>query len=889
LKQASALVNQSHRTFAPYWSNEDALTTIFIRNIDIRQGVSARLSLILKHRTVTLPQTYIDSLQTISIDLAQALIGIGERPGQSGGAYLEFEAESDSALVAYAQVLNADKGLIFNFPFLSGRTPAMPGGPTYPGPLEAVAWYLNKKTDAFVALQNTTDKPATTTVTMFVSGRAISLGQRQLRPLEVTTIKLPSPYGPGPEDGPRSTGVRVEYKGEPGAVEAEGWVVNEETGFSAAITFHKKAGDCHCPDGARHLYGTGIAIGEGAMMGMVPGATFSPYLATRNRSSARITVNPVFSYQVGEQVERVTLPPLSLSPQDSALLDLRQYQLDGLIPAAVNDGSIDLRYEGEAGALIAELASVDQGGSFVSPVPLTCNGQRLAEMAFWRTDGDWHGSVSLLNVAAEQMRVEVKIIYPGGVYEIEKTIAPGATAMVSVNDLQQSQEPDGEGRTIPPDVTSGGVSIRSTNQVGGLVMNAMLVNPVTKTCEECGFYGYVRRCVLTDDNSSFATIKYTIHRQVDEDFAMYIVVTWSTGIQDVVDAEITRNTNPSVATKTGPTTLTSISPGTTSLTGRTFFEFPLDRLCTIYGKLDTSGDLKVIQIKIRRGGNDITNQTSDVIVGQQISLTTEVLPTGTSSSNLAWIIPGNSIENYVVTYTNPTSLTSAAVTQLTNFTSATINFYWVNGADERRVTYSARVGEKTFSVQALFNVKRPTAQITISTGTAQITSSWPPGLGLYLGVPTQVGIAFSSNVTIPSGFTGQTQWVQIWNKFRRVRASDGFWYRSSGSGLDSSYPYSSAAWANDSPGVAFDTHLGVIINESYDMYLMFQPTGLSEPTIWVPLNVVHWSWAGDASFNGSSWVLNSSSNPSNPQAVSTTTHPTWTQNSANILFTREQP
>ena len=327
--------------------------------------------------------------------------------------------------------------------------------------------------------------------------------------------------------------------------------------------------------------------------------------------------------------------------------------------------------------------------------------------------------------------------------------------------------------------------------------------------------------------------------------------------------------------------MTSLSPGTTSLTGRTSFDFPLDRLCTINGKLETQGDLKVIQIKIKRGGNDITNQTSDVIVGQQISLVAEVLPTGTSSSNLSWTIQGNFVENYVA------SATSAAVPQLTNFSLATISFYWVNGADDRRVKHSAKVGEKTFIVEAIFNVKQPTAQITVSSnGTIQFTTLWERGLGLYFGIPTQPGMAFSSNVTIPSGFAGQTQWVQIWNKFRRVRAANG-WFRSSGSGLDSVYPYSAAASTNDSPGIEFESNLEVVINESFDMYLMFQPTGLSEPTIWVPLSVVHWSWVGDATFNGASWVMNNSSKPSNPQAVSTTTHPTWTLNAANIPFNPE--
>jgi hypothetical protein len=285
-------------------------------------------------------------------------------------------------------------------------------------------------------------------------------------------------------------------------------------------------------------------------------------------------------------------------------------------------------------------------------------------------------------------------------------------------------------------------------------------------------------------------------------------------------------------------------------------------------------------VRIKMGNTDITNTTRNVIVGQKISLIAEVQPSGQQISNPQWTVPGTAIANYVA------SITKGEVTALSNPTSSTIDFYWVDGGDGRQVQYSVTINGQPFSGKATFNVKRPTAQITTSTGTIQISAAWPSGNGLWYGVPNQVGISFSANVTIPTGFAGDVQWVQIWNKLRRVRASNGRWFRSSGTGIDSAYPYSSGNSANDSPGVAFDTHIGVFIDESFDMYLMFQPTGLSVPTIWVPLKVINWSWFGDASLNGSTWVLNSS-NKTTGQASDTTTHPVWTKNAADFPFTLE--
>src|SRR6266567_2257264 len=113
---------------------------------------------------------------------------------------------------------------------------------------------------------------------------------------------------------------------------------------------------------------------------------------------------------------RITLrkclcPRLILNAQETAVVNLRKYQEDGRIPMSVTAGNIDLQYQGESGGLVAEMASVDENGTFVPPVPLVCNGNRALHMSFWRTDGDWHSSVTLQNIAAEENEVEITISY----------------------------------------------------------------------------------------------------------------------------------------------------------------------------------------------------------------------------------------------------------------------------------------------------------------------------------------------------------------------------------------------------------------------------------------------------------------------------------------------
>lgn len=269
----------------------------------------------------------------------------------------------------------------------------------------------------------------------------------------------------------------------------------------------------------------------GGMMGMVPGATFSPYLALRNRSTKPMAVSANFIYDSAGEVKTLALPPLSLDGQESRLVNLKDYQDNGIIPASVPHGSVDLQYKGKPGALLAELASVDQNGSFVRPVPLTCHGNRDLNMTFWRTDGDWHSSVTLQNVATEKNDVEITVSYPGGVYVIEKSILAGETAMVSINELQQSQEPDRAGSRIPLAAAVGGVSVWSPLVTDGLVVNAMLMNPLSKTCGTCQQYGYVVSTSLVEDYALPTSFVFETHA-VNDLFVLKIILRYSSGNTD---------------------------------------------------------------------------------------------------------------------------------------------------------------------------------------------------------------------------------------------------------------------------------------------------------------------------------------------------------------------
>lgn len=605
-ERAVALKHQ--RIYAPHWTTErGSRTELYIRNVHVERPVIARVSLLVSQEKLPLDPLEIGPLQTASLDVGATLSRLGVSESQTGGATIDFQAESATQVSAYAQIVDTQRSLGFDFPFL-------PRSDSKAGPLEAVTWYYSEDTQGFVALQNTNDGPVSTLTTVFVSGNEMSLGTNELGPNEIAVVKLPALEGMAESNGKRSLGVRVDYSGGPGAVTAQGWAVDEKIGFSVPFTFHEKT-NCNCGTDAQSQHGTGIMIAGGGMSGM--GLTFSPYLVTRNISGSPLTISPTFSFDHAGKVQSVKLPAIVLAPQRTAIVNLRKFQESGLIPASVEMGDLDLAYRGKPGLVIAELASVDQNGSFVSPVPLTCTGKRDLFMPFWRTDGDWHSSLVLRNLASEENQAEIRISYPGGVYLLEQQIPAGSTAMVSVNDLQRSQLPDRAGNQIPPTATMGGMNIWSRNVDDGLVINPMVINPTTATCGSCPGDGCVTSVWPIESYADYNTASGFQTHYAGDQFSLQLVELWTDGTRasTSVDASSVTSDDGTVASWSSPQ-VSCLGAGLADIGASTSRAVPIDSVCDTSidsGSSSLTVAVCAVPTNFRQDGN-ATNSSGDMII-----------------------------------------------------------------------------------------------------------------------------------------------------------------------------------------------------------------------------------------------------------------------------------
>jgi hypothetical protein len=308
-----------------------------------------------------------------------------------------------------------------------------------------------------------------------------------------------------------------------------------------------------------------------------------------------------------------------------------------------------------------------------------------------------------------------------------------------------------------------------------------------------------------------------------------------------------------------------------------------------------TANVYVVKVDIKRDGNTITNQTTNVDVGDQINLSGVVTPNDVYLFNLdeEWYIPGRRVKNY--TYTN--QLGQVTPLQQNDLENSAITYYWHDGGDNQWVFFDITLGGKTFYAYTIFNVKRPIATVNpVIQNIATYYQRDPNTQVLYwfmklvnLGPPVKQGMEISRTAYDANGTNGTTQWAQVINSIhRRFRTNTGVWFAKQGNTvLDSGYPYpyTDGTTLLDSPSqaVAASYLNSEVRDERFSSYLMYKSNKAN--SIPVPLQRVDWFWDARSSNNGG-WGLNQS-NRGITANVNQTDFPTWNGNVDDLAWQQE--
>lgn len=864
-----------HVVTIPYYSTGGNWDSTLTLNNAAHEPLTASITLYsLRGKSLALPDVLIAANDNAKLLLDEAILATQQQHEfREGSLELRFRNKDGMALGPQVVVTNRKKGLSFDLePPMNLKSSR----------LEGLWWSLDDKTEGRVMLTNTSTEPVSSTLSIEWKGVAIAVPPIILaahNTLPVSIGGLLKEAGITTEGIDRG-GLSITHDGRPGAIVAQGVIMNKARRFSSNLLFVDPMGQK-----TSELFGNGLLIGPFIDSTLAPqGTILKPQLFLKNASAHLHDATITVQYMASGTPQKRTANLTDILPHEVRVLDL--YKMLGKPGGEpVENASVKILSSGVPGSIIGALSSVDRSKAIVVDVPLTskpadsphggshpfeCN-ETFSSMAY------------LTSITDEPTIAMVKVFYEGGEYTPELiSIAPGETKVVNIQELRDGQIKDVKGRALPRELERGQIVWipRKPKAITGRVV--MLDTSTGKaanfSCPTC--------CSATADHYEFNTAPFVGLSGTSQlmDVGRYDRYCGSPSLDgpyNVTSVVSFSSNNPTKVScsSTGNVSYLSSGVATIFVEEQLFYSDFISAEDCGWFPYDSFGECPATTItaKIKQSSTDITNMTTNVIVGQKTSLTAEVLPATVTTSNRQWSIPGETMADYIA------SNSQASVTPLSSLSGTSVNYYWVDGGDGRQVTFSFTVEGKSFSAMTTFNVKRPTASITTSEGTIGIITSG--NLRLQYGNGVTPGLSFSRSITIPSGFSGTTQWVQLVSTLRRRRLNAGTWQELSApvDVLDTTYPYSTSNSTNDSPFLLLTSDYSeVSINEVFDMYLMFTPSGAdSRP---VPLVKRRWQWTALATRSGSTWTLVSSSKLTNAIDVDTTDHPTWIDNITNFTF-----
>ena len=266
--------------------------------------------------------------------------------------------------------------------------------------------------------------------------------------------------------------------------------------------------------------------------------------------------------------------------------------------------------------------------------------------------------------------------------------------------------------------------------------------------------------------------------------------------------------------------------------------------------------------RIFMGGRDVTGETVEVAMGQQIALNVTLHP-GLPIRSESWTLepPGEYVGGFLHTPLQggpqPVVLQGPATM-----------FYWVVAGERKRVTYRVTTTDgETTEARVYFDVDGPSSAEVEVPEVDVLVGQGANLKGTYMSFGG-AGLSFRARYSLPDRLVKNFTWVQlILQDTLLLKTKDGLMACSPkaqpaaevGAGLDSGYPYGTRNPAVDNPPVELASE-GKEISRKFRarMYLLWS-SGLTN-AIEVPLGYVGWHFAGEAARAGEAsedWRLKS--------------------------------
>jgi hypothetical protein len=439
----------THSMYIPYysikgnWQSELTLNNAAILPLTVSVTLYS-----LNGEALPLPDISIPSNDSAIVRIDEALAGLQEAIGRfsEGSLEVRFASTDPMALGPQLTIMNPQRRVSFDLEPPMGLLTSK---------LDGLWWLLNDKTDGKVMLCNTTSHPIESTLEIewkksVLPGPSIKLSAHQTMIIDVRQLlKNNGIATKGIEQG----GLSISHSGEPGALVAFGVIEDNDSRFASSLNFVDTKGQ---PTAT--LDGTGLLIGRVASLGdSSDKASFIPTLTLKNSASVGQVAKVNLTYEKDGRQEVLPLPDMVLDAREVRMANLNRIT-NLLGKAKINNASLKVEYDGEAGSIIGALTSVDRNGAGAVDVPLVSRKPKSGKGGNhpFRIDNGFRSVAYLTNITQTPTKAIVGIFHQNGMYTPEIIdIDAGGTVAIDFLELRGNQAKDIQGRVLPQNLTKG--------------------------------------------------------------------------------------------------------------------------------------------------------------------------------------------------------------------------------------------------------------------------------------------------------------------------------------------------------------------------------------------------------------------------------------------------
>jgi hypothetical protein len=205
-------------------------------------------------------------------------------------------------------------------------------------------------------------------------------------------------------------------------------------------------------------------------LALPPETVLAPRIFLFNGTAHPVVASALVDWHSASQWGRTPLPPLTVAPGATQVLNLGERETKQLgIPPSADWASVQLSYASADSDLVAVAASLSADGKHLVQTPFSDALSWKWKGGEWMVDADHDALITAGNAGVNPARLDFKLRYGGGsqVYELPiRTLQPGEAITIDVAKIIMTQQPDRNGKVIPPSVMSGTYQFSDLDDIG---------------------------------------------------------------------------------------------------------------------------------------------------------------------------------------------------------------------------------------------------------------------------------------------------------------------------------------------------------------------------------------------------------------------------------------